>query len=534
MSSTFNPAGSASVTPLTTSPIGNLLNEWASLVSGEWTMSFSPSTAPTASALGVGPFVQPSGGNLAATRILGGKAVEASFNLGGVSGKTTVSLDNATGKLRQSTVNSDGTVTTATITKIGTDQWAVDATCAAVSGSLETSTDIISVADGGNTLNHRVTNRKLNGLAEPDLLATFKRKSNVASPIPLSPTHSATAIPISGPNLFNDYANSIVGQWTTSFAPPATTTAAGVNISPFVNPTTGNLAATRIVGGTAIEATFNLGGISGKTTVAMDSSTGKLHQTTVNSDGSRVEAYITSLGGGQFAAAADCPPEYAAAGVAATSLDIITITDWGNTQIHHMTNRMTSDGQRLPDLNGVFKRTSLIATPIPLNPLHGATATSTGTGSPMMIEWGNTVGGQWSVSFSGSVGDKSVPSGGSSSANFIMGTVALEGTFNMGSVSGKWTAADADKGQLRQDTVNSDGSTAVAFIQKLGEGQYAMNQACNFADGSQETSTDFISVSDGGNTLTHRVTNRIRDGKQEPDMLGVYKRTAPLVSPTTA
>src|SRR6478752_4917306 len=93
MSSTFNPAGTASVTPLTTSPIGNLLNEWASLVSGEWTMSFSPSTAPTASALGVGPFVQPSGGNLAATRILGGKAVEASFNLGGVSGKTTVSMD---------------------------------------------------------------------------------------------------------------------------------------------------------------------------------------------------------------------------------------------------------------------------------------------------------------------------------------------------------------------------------------------------------------------------------------------------------
>src|ERR1041385_7923639 len=97
MANTFNPAGNASITPITTSPIGNLLNEWASLVGGEWTMSFSPSSAPTASALGVGPFVQPSGGNLAATRILGGKAVESSFNLGGISGKTTVCLDNSTG-----------------------------------------------------------------------------------------------------------------------------------------------------------------------------------------------------------------------------------------------------------------------------------------------------------------------------------------------------------------------------------------------------------------------------------------------------
>ncbi len=529
MSSIFNPAGNASVTPITTSPIGNLLNEWASLVSGEWTMSFSPSSATTSSALGVGPFVQPSGGNLAATRILGGQAIEATFDLGSISGKTTISMDNASGKLKQSTVNSDGTLTTATITKIGTNQYAADAACADAAGSVETSTDFITVADGGNTLIHRVTNRKLNGQAEPDLMATFKRKSNVAAPIPLSPTHAATAIPITGPSLFNDYANAIAGQWTTSFSPPATTTAAGVNISPFVNPTNGNLAATRIAGGTAIEATFNLGGISGKTTVATDSSTGKLHESTVLSDGTTVDAYITSLGGGQFAVAADCPAADVSA--AATSLEIITVTDWGNTQIHHLTNRMTGDGQKLPDINGVFKRTSLIATPIPLNTVHGATA----PGSPLLVEWGNTVGGQWNVSFSGSVGDPSVPGGGATSANFLMGTAALEGSFNLGNVSGKWTVAtDAKTGQLRQDTVNSDGSTAVAFIQKTGTGQFAMSQSCSFANGSQETSTDLITVSADGNTITHHVTNRVRDGKQEPDLQGVYKRTAPLASPVTA
>ena len=39
-------------------------------------------------------------------------------------------------------------------------------------------------------------------------------------------------------------------------------------------------------------------------------------------------------------------------------------------------------------------------------------------------------------------------------------------------------------------------------------------------------STDNITVGDAGNTITHRITKRMRDGKAEPDFSGSYTRAA--------
>lgn len=352
-------SNSPSVTPKTTSPIASLLDQYANLISGDWSIEFSPSTAPTASAATIGPFAGAAGGRLTAARILGGQAVEGTFEMGSISGKSTIVKDSATGKLKQTTVNSDGTTSVASIESGGGGQWIAATDCAAAAAQ-ETSTDIITVSAGGDTLTHRITNRKLNGQPEPDLTAVFTRKS---SPIQFG----ATATPISGtgPNLLEDWASLVTGQWTATFSAPATAVPPTGALSVGASPSSGTFAASRILGGKAVEGTFNLGQLSGKWTVVQDAAAGQLKQTTVNSDGSTSTATIVSLGGGSFRANTACPSA-STSSAAETSVTTITVSDWGNTMTHHMTNRVSSNGTQRPDLVAVYKRVSTLASPVQL------------------------------------------------------------------------------------------------------------------------------------------------------------------------
>jgi hypothetical protein len=139
-------------------------------------------------------------------------------------------------------------------------------------------------------------------------------------------------------------------------------------------------------------------------------------------------------------------------------------------------------------------------------------------------EWGEIVIGEWTAEF---VSPATGLSNGKVSVSWIPGKDALQGSFNMGSLSGRWTAVwDSTTGQIYQRTSNSDGSMVLAIVSKQAPNQWLWTQSCSFSSGQQETNIDIVTLSDGGNTLSHHVTDRIVDGRPLPDIRMILRREA--------
>jgi formylglycine-generating enzyme required for sulfatase activity len=118
-----------------------------------------------------------------------------------------------------------------------------------------------------------------------------------------------------------------------------------------------------------------------------------------------------------------------------------------------------------------------------------------------------------------------------SSAKWIMQQNALQGEFHVEGLTGQWVAVwNSESRQIEQHTVNSDGCKVLTIISKLADDQWVWKQAAIYPDGRKETSTDIVTVSDGGNTLKHHVTDRVLAGQKLPDMDTVLRRAAGTVT----
>jgi formylglycine-generating enzyme required for sulfatase activity len=308
------------------------------------------------------------------------------------------------------------------------------------------------------------------------------------------PESSAVAKPTTE-QLLQEWGRIVVGQWTINF------------VSPTGKLDNGNVMVRWLPGNNALEGVFTMGNLSGRWTAVWDRASEQIKQNTTNSDGSTVLALISKQGPNQWQWAQGCSfPN----GQTETNIDKVTVTDSGNTLNHLITNRMMN-GRALPDLRMVLQRADRVSSGVSAPPTAG-----------QLQEWGKIAVGQWTVGFSPS---SKGPGNGSVSVKWLPGNNALEGVFNMGNLSGKWTAVwDSAAKQIRQNTINSDGSTVVAMISQQGPNQWQWAQGCSFPNGQTETNIDRVTVTDGGNTLNHLVTNRIMDGRVLPDIQMTLKR----------
>ncbi len=158
-------------------------------------------------------------------------------------------------------------------------------------------------------------------------------------------------------------------------------------------------------------------------------------------------------------------------------------------------------------------------------------ADAAGSTSEEFQEWGEVMGGRWASEFVVGAG---APGGGTgqrleghSSARWVLDHTALEGDYRVGDLRGKWLAAwDGVARQIRQHTVNSDGSTVLTIIAKLGD-RWVWQEAASYPDGQTQTGTNIITVLDGGNALEHHHTNQVRGGHKLPDIRSVWRRVGP-------
>jgi sulfatase modifying factor 1 len=137
-------------------------------------------------------------------------------------------------------------------------------------------------------------------------------------------------------------------------------------------------------------------------------------------------------------------------------------------------------------------------------------------------QWGEVMIGNW----------KSVPGNDAaegpavhSSAKWIAKQNGLEGQFQENGTSGKWiTIWNKESRQIEQRTINSDETTVFTIITKQSRDKWLWNQIAIHSDGGRETSTDTVTVLEGGNMLEHYVTNRMLNGKKLPDIRTFLKR----------
>jgi formylglycine-generating enzyme required for sulfatase activity len=140
-----------------------------------------------------------------------------------------------------------------------------------------------------------------------------------------------------------------------------------------------------------------------------------------------------------------------------------------------------------------------------------------------LLEWGNATMGHW-VTNPGPVepvpsGAQGIPFEGSSSARWLRGENALEGQFVFGGLKGNFvTTLDRASDQIMQHTVNTDGGSGQTVISKHATNQWFGREDAFYPDGSHASSIDIVTLSDGGETMEHHITNRARDGEALPDI----------------
>lgn len=146
---------------------------------------------------------------------------------------------------------------------------------------------------------------------------------------------------------------------------------------------------------------------------------------------------------------------------------------------------------------------------------HGHTRT-------LLQQWGKIIVGDWTIEI---ISQGAGVNDGRVSVSWIPGEDALQGVFNLGNLTGKWTAVwDSSIEEIRQRATNSDGSTVLTLISKQSSSQWLFKQSCHLGPGQQESNVDRVTVCDGGNTLSHHVTERILDGRPLPDIYMTLRR----------
>jgi formylglycine-generating enzyme required for sulfatase activity len=141
-----------------------------------------------------------------------------------------------------------------------------------------------------------------------------------------------------------------------------------------------------------------------------------------------------------------------------------------------------------------------------------------------LLEWGDVMVGRWS-SESFYIEDATRQEG-HTSARWIVARHAIEGEFRIGGRSGTWIAMwDDASQQIKQHTVISDGSIVLTLISKQGA-NWIWKESAVYPGGETETGTDTVTVADGGSTLVHHVTDRVRGGRKAPDIRSVLRRVS--------
>lgn len=86
-----------------------------------------------------------------------------------------------------------------------------------------------------------------------------------------------------------------------------------------------------------------------------------------------------------------------------------------------------------------------------------------------------------------------------------------------GDLTMQWTAVwDSASGAIKQTSVDSDGTTEVAFISKNTSGQWVWQQTRSFPNGATETNNSTFTISNAGKTVTQNVTGRVLRGAAQP------------------
>jgi len=85
----------------------------------------------------------------------------------GLSMRWTAVWDSASGTIKQTSVDADGTTEVAFISKNASGQWGWQQTRSFPNGASETNTSTFTISSSGKTVTQNITNRVLNGAAQP-------------------------------------------------------------------------------------------------------------------------------------------------------------------------------------------------------------------------------------------------------------------------------------------------------------------------------------------------------------------------------
>ena len=320
---TASATASAAVQEATTSPV---FQNWTNIIVGQWAIQFTS------------PGQNPGNGSISVQLLPDKSTLQANFTMATQSGSWNAVWDSSLGTIRQNTVGSDGSTVLALITQQGENQWSWGQTCNFANGQIETNVDLVTVADGGKTLNHLVTNRMMDGRPLPDITMVLTRSGIATSPSISAPVQQPTTI-----KDFQDWANIIVGRWAIRFT------------SPGDNPGDGSVSVQLLPDKNTLQGNFKMGTQSGSWKALWDSSLGVIRQNTTSSDGSTVLALITRQGENQWSWGQTCNFSN---GQIETNIDQVTVADGRNTLNHLVTNRMMN-GRSLPDITMVLTRTGI-------------------------------------------------------------------------------------------------------------------------------------------------------------------------------
>ncbi len=139
--------------------------------------------------------------------------------------------------------------------------------------------------------------------------------------------------------------------------------------------------------------------------------------------------------------------------------------------------------------------------------------------SGTLAEWGQVLAGSWKIQ---GVDPKDT---GSLNVDWLPGSDSLHAICVQPALTGSWTAsADSSTGEIRHHTINADGSSDVTHITKVGPNQWSMHQVCVLPNGEEASNTSSFIVTDNGNTLIQKVTNRVVGGLPLPDTRYVLTR----------
>lgn len=134
----------------------------------------------------------------------------------------------------------------------------------------------------------------------------------------------------------------------------------------------------------------------------------------------------------------------------------------------------------------------------------------------LLQEWGQLMTGKWTIqNATPKEGGALAITNGSHTISWMDGGGALTADCippvdsDAVSTGTRWVAVlDSATGQIKQTTVAADGSTAVAYIGKKN-GQWGWKQTRTYPNGSTEEDCSTFTVTNGGNTITQHITERV-------------------------